>query len=100
MTRSKSTPRRRSSGKTSAALAHTPSETASRLALGAFDAGEGRVESRRHLVEVAGVEAPLDARRVDLDGEDCGACHGRGERLRATHAAETRGENGAAGEIG
>jgi hypothetical protein len=49
-------------------------------------------------VAVAGLQALLDARRVDLHAEDRAAVHGRGERLRPAHPAESGGEHEAAGE--
>ena len=51
------------------------------------------VEVRRLLVEVARAQPHVDARLPAFDGEHRGARHGRGQRLRAAHAAEARGEN-------
>ena len=52
----------------------------------------------RLLVEVAGAQAELDAARPAFDGEARGAGHGRGQRLRAAHAAQPRGQDPAAGQ--
>ena len=61
---------------------------------------ESVVERARHLVEVARLEAALDARRVDLDAEDRGTRHRGRERLRASHATEAGGQDRAAGQVG
>src|SRR5205814_341492 len=49
-------------------------------------------------IEVAGVQAALDAGRVDVDAEEGGGVHGGGQRLGAAHAAEARGQHQPAGE--
>ena len=54
------------------------------------------VERLGDLVDVAGVEAPLDARGIDVDAERDAAAHGHRERLGAAHAAEPRGHHEAA----
>src|SRR5205823_9525580 len=64
-----------------------------------LDAAKRGVEIRGDLVEVAGVEPTLDARRIDLDAEEHAAGHGRGERLRAAHAAEATRQHEAPAEI-
>ena len=51
-------------------------------------------------VHVGGLEAPLDAVRVDLDAERDAAGHGDGERLRAAHAAEAGRQDEPAGQVG
>ena len=48
------------------------------------------IERRCHGVEVACLESALDARRVDLDADADTASERHGERLRATHATESR----------
>jgi hypothetical protein len=58
-----------------------------------LDPAERLVERARGLVDVARLEAALDARGIDLDREARGARHGRREGLRAAHAAEARGED-------
>ena len=50
-------------------------------------------------VHVRGLEAPLDAVRVDLDAERDAAGHGDGERLRAAHAAEAGRQDQLAGQV-
>ena len=50
-------------------------------------------------VEIARLEPLLDAVAAALDREHRGAGHGRRERLRATHAAEARGEDPLAGQV-
>ncbi len=44
-------------------------------------------------VEVARVQPPLDARAVHLHHDDHALVHGRGQRLRAAHAAEAGGDD-------
>ena len=63
------------------------------LLLRSLEARERGVEIVGALVDVARVEALLDARGIDLDGEARHPRHRRGERLRAAHAAEARGED-------
>ena len=50
-------------------------------------------------IEIAGVEPHLDARGLAFDREQRGTRHGRGERLRAAHAAEPCGENPFSGKV-
>ena len=50
-------------------------------------------------IEISGLEPHLDARGLAFDRQQRGARHGRGERLRAAHAAEPRGENPFAGKV-
>ena len=59
-----------------------------------------RLGDRRRLgVEIARLEPHLDARRLAFDGDHRSAGHGRGERLRAAHAAEPRRQEPFALEI-
>ena len=58
------------------------------------------VEVGCQLVEVAGLEPPLDAMRVDLDVEARRPGQRRRERLGAAHPSETRGQHRVAGEVG
>ena len=51
------------------------------------------VEVGGALVEVAGLEPPLDAAQVDLEAQRAAAVHRDGQRLGAAHAAEPRGEH-------
>ncbi len=57
------------------------------------------VQVGRHAVEVAGLETALDPARPAFDREQRGAGHGRGERLRAAHAAEAAGQDPLAPKI-
>ena len=50
-------------------------------------------------VEVSGREPPFDPVRLALDGQERGAGHLRGERLRSSHAAEPGGQDPASGEV-
>src|SRR5688500_20072495 len=50
------------------------------------------------MVDVTRAEPHVDARLLALDGETGRAGHDGGQRLRATHAAEARGQQPAAGE--
>jgi hypothetical protein len=49
-------------------------------------------------IAVACLDSLVDARLVDVDAENRRLVHCRGERLRATHSAESGGENEPAGE--
>src|SRR5690606_10439710 len=57
------------------------------------DAGERVVEVAGLFVDVAGAQAHVDARLLAFDVEAAGAGQARGQRLRATHAAEAGGED-------
>ena len=48
---------------------------------------------RLHPVAVPGFDPAADALRVDVDAEEGCAVHGRGQRLRAAHAAEAGGDH-------
>ena len=99
MTASGRTPRRSSSGSTSQALPSRPTESG--LPAGARASSSSSASSSvpactsRYLV----CQALGDALRAALDGEHRGPRHGGGERLRAAHAAEARGEDPPAGEV-
>ena len=54
---------------------------------------QGLVERLGRAVDVAGLEAALDAHGVDLDAQRHAARHGHRQRLRAAHAAEAGGEH-------
>ncbi len=49
-------------------------------------------------IEIAGAQAHLDAARLAFDREHRGSGHGRGQRLRSTHAAKAGGEDPLAGK--
>ena len=68
------------------------------LPAGALDHGQRLVERGGLLVEIAGAQPHLDARGLAFDRQHRGAREGRGERLRAAHAAEAGGEDPSAGE--
>ena len=99
MTRSNCTPRRASSGNTSPALPSRPTEIPLPSLGRTLHAVHRVVEIVGHLVQVARLQPPLDAVRVDLDVEAGRAGQGRGQRLRAAHAAQAGGEDRAAGEV-
>ena len=61
-------------------------------------AAQGVVEVGGALVEVAGLDAALDALQVDLDAQRAAAVHGHRQRLGAAHAAEPRRHHEAAGQ--
>ena len=63
-----------------------------------FDDRMRFIEARRGAVEVAQLDAPLDALRPAFDDQHRRAGQHAGERLRAAHAAQARGENPLAGE--
>ena len=58
---------------------------------------ERLIEAPRLHVQVARLQPLRDALRPALDREHGGAGHGRGERLRAAHAAQARGQDPLAG---
>ena len=49
-------------------------------------------------IEVAVLDAAVDARAVDVDADGDAVVHGHGEGLRAAHSAEACGERDGAGE--
>ena len=69
------------------------------VALSRADARERVVEGVGRLVEVAGLQPPLDPGGIDLDAEDGGVQHRPGERLRTAHPAQPGSEDRAPGEI-
>ena len=60
---------------------------------------ERLVQRVRGDVHVRGLQAPLDAVRVDLHAERDAAGHGDGQRLRAAHAAQAGREHQLAGQV-
>ena len=86
------------SGKTSAALPSRPIDSG-RLASRASTASAQRVVDRLGAgVEVALLDAALDAALVAVHADRDAVVHGDGQRLRAAHAAEARGERDRAGQ--
>ena len=69
------------------------------IAAGRLDDGERLVERIGAPVEIAGLQAHLDAARLTFHREHRGAREGRGKRLGAAHAAEAAGEDPAPCEI-
>ena len=65
----------------------------------AADQRERFVDVVGGVIEVAGLQPHVDARALAFDGQAGRARHHRRQRLRAAHAAETRGEQPAAGEV-
>ena len=63
------------------------------------DARQGVVEVGGLLVDVTAVEAEVDADLLALDVQRAGAGQGRGQWLRAAHAAEAGGEHPTAGQV-
>ena len=82
-----------------AALASRPTDSARPSAAAPRTRDESIVERVGDLVEVPGLETPLDPARVDLDAQDRRTGHRRRERLGATHASEAGGQDGAAAEV-
>ena len=88
------TPRRTSSGKTSAALPSRPTDSARPRGAGLLDQRQRLVEVGRHPVEVAGLRGGARSGSRGTRPRACEAPgHGRGERLRAAHAAEPAGQD-------
>ena len=77
----------------------SPTERPRPAAAARAHARERVVERVGRLVEVARLEPPLEPGRVDLDAEDGRVEHGRGERLRAAHAAEAGRQHRPPGEV-
>ncbi len=68
-------------------------------ALGFLDHAERLVERRRLLVDVARLQAEVDARLVAFDRDHRETGHRRGQRLRAAHAAQAARQDPAARRI-
>ena len=83
------TSRLTNSGRISAALPTRPTLTGFLVAHASFHDRERVIEIPRLLVEIACAQPHLDARRLALDRQHRRPRHRRGERLRATHAAQT-----------
>ena len=92
-------PRRTISGSTSAQLPSRPTEIALRCRQAFWINSSASSSAVGAAVEVAGLQAALDSARVAFDGEHRGAGHGGGQGLRAAHAAQSAGEDPAAGQI-
>ena len=93
-------PRFRISGKISAALPSRPMEIALPSCFARSSSRERLVERRRLACrDSASPAAARCARGSHFDREHRGAGHGRGQRLRAAHAAEAAGQDPAALEI-
>ena len=80
-------------------IAEEPDRARLPLAGPALHHGEGFVEVVGALVEIAGPDPGLDPLGVALDREADGARKGRGERLRAAHAAEPGREDPAPRQV-
>ncbi len=93
------TPRRTSSGRISAALPSRPTDTGLPPRARVAQDRERVVEVRRLPVEVARRKPHLDPARLAFDRQHRRAGHRRGERLRAAHAAEPRGQDPLVGEL-
>ncbi|MCY1397970.1 hypothetical protein D9M71_129940 [compost metagenome] len=72
-----------------------------RLAFGGVpgDARQGVIQVGGLLVDVAGLQAEVDAALLAFDVQRAGAGQGRGQRLGAAHATEAGGEHPAAGQV-
>jgi hypothetical protein len=60
---------------------------------------QGFVESGDHEVAIAGLQALLDALRIDVNAQKSRAGHGCGEGLSSTHAAHAAADDQLAGEV-
>ncbi len=98
MTTSTGAPRASSSGRTSAALPTTPTESARPAARACSASASASSRSAADDVEVAGVEPALHPRRVALDDQRHAAVHRHRQRLGAAHPAEPGGEGERAGQ--
>ena len=93
MSTSGTTPRRTSSGSTSAMLPTSPTESGRRRARASSSSAERGVQIVLEPVAVAGLDPAADARLVHVHAEERGAVHRGGERLRAAHAAQAAGDH-------
>ncbi len=99
MTTSMCTPRRASSGSTSAALPSSPIDSGRPCLHGSVEASERVVEVGRALVQVTACDPPLDPLQVHLDAQRGAAAHRDREWLCAAHAAEPGGHDQAAAQV-
>ena len=81
------------------AVADEPDRRRLALAHRVFQDAQRFVEIVDHHVAVAGLHAPLDALRIDVDAEKRRAVQRRGQRLRAAHPAHSAGRDQLSGEI-
>ena len=96
MSAGKSRSRRR--GRSSAALPTRPTDRPRRSSRAAVQRAMASSSRVGHLVEVARLDAPLDAPRVDVDAQGDAVVHRDRQRLGAAHPAEARGQRDRAGE--
>ena len=85
--------RRSNSGRTSAALPTRPTERRASLLRLLQQGCNSLIEVAGHAVAIAAVDSLLDALRIDIDAEEARAGHGRGQWLRAAHAAHAAGDD-------
>ena len=76
----------------------TPTDSGAPLVAGLGAAGDGVVEVVGDLVEVARLDAPLDAGGVDVDAQRDAVVHRDRQRLGAAHPAEPGGQRDRPGE--
>ena len=81
-----------------AQLPTRPTRQRAPLGLGPLAAGDRVVEVVGHLVEVAVLDAAVQARRVDVDDQADAVVQRHRERLRAAHAAAAAGDGERAGQ--
>ena len=79
-------------------VADEPDGAGDAAVAGGEAAGDGVLDVGGHLVEVAGLDAPLDAMRVDVDAQRDTVVHRDRQRLGAAHPAEASGQRDRAGQ--
>ena len=92
------TPRRSSSGSTTALLPTRPTDSARRSALARSHRAIGVVEPVGDLIEVAVLDAAVQARWVDVDDQADAVVQRNREWLRAAHPAAAAGDGERAGQ--
>ncbi len=93
VTTSGTTPRRTSSGSTSATFPTNPTESGRRAFLASSSSARARGRVGLQPVAIAGVHPAPDPALVHVHTEEGGPVHRRGQRLGATHAAEAAGHH-------
>ena len=86
-------------GKHICGVAEQPHGNRLALRLRVFEHRQRLFDRRRLRVQISGAKPHFDTAWLTLDGQTGEARHGRCERLRAAHSAQTRGEDPAACEI-
>src|SRR5262245_55005802 len=79
-------------------VANQPDGQRQFLSLRSQDKVQSLFQIARHSVEIARLEAALDARGIDFDSKKSCPIHGGGERLSASHATQSGRDDKSAGK--